>query len=209
LTKGVDSGKIFLEVAEMDLDTIEKQLAVLNGKLGEAWGELRVAQERVSGLVKKVKRLEDKRDRQRIASSGEIDYSLILKQPQSSVVYEKAKEWLASLGLRQNGYWTDTDETGIEIALTKGDRAKTLDVFDGLSLILPHITPNEEGLKRIQVFEHSLGLHGCYYLVVSDGDVTVQCIRFHSVKDEVKFPDLMSALIHCEEHLWYDGGKDE
>jgi hypothetical protein len=85
-------------------------------------------------------------------------------------------------------------------------------VFNGLAVVLPHITPSKDGKRRVQVLEHTCSEDGTFTLLVGatpEDEVSLQLMRYSSPSILKTFPNLIAALEYCEQNHWLEGGLND
>ncbi len=160
-------------------------------------------------------------------SQEEIDFVLFHKESEDSSVKYRLKEKLLreKYLLRNSGYVTQTDQTGLEISLTKGDKERTQKVCDSILVLLPHIKPimrtnisrtkdyfNRQSFiaKSFGIFENTLSEYGIYSLYISNNDTEfhIMITKYGHTEILNTFSSLMDALNHIEKNIWYES-KDK
>lgn len=63
---------------------------------------------------------------------------------------------LASYGLRAEGYFCDTHQRALQVALPENDDAELEKIYAGLRALLPDVLPQKDGYKHIDVHEYEL-----------------------------------------------------
>ncbi len=192
------------------VETLSKEVKFLEQELAEIRAQIEPLKNKCVELVENIRGLKNQRDELKLSlrpDPNEIDFDVILSlngHEESSVLYRERERQLALLHLHPSGYWADTGQKAIQITLTKNSDAKTKAVFDGLCLVLPHIIPDEDGYRRISIFESTLSQYGSWQLVGltdnENGEFLLLCNR----REKKRFPNLMEALIYCQKNCWYE-----
>jgi hypothetical protein len=197
----------------VSIESIERKLASLQDERNRIFEQIIPLQERAAKLYHQIQRLQEKRDRLIISGRDDpeaIDFGIIMGTGPSvsRVMADERDRQLEKLSLRSGGYWSDTNQTCIQIALTKGDEVMTRAVFDGLRKVLPHIIPNDQNERRVDIFDHRLSADGGWKLAILGPDEHSEVVLKNGRFERQMFNDLWSALKHCEQHNW-DRSDDE
>lgn len=169
--------------------------------------------EQLSVNFTKLKKLKEKRNFAKwneTASKNAIDPCLAFcDEPHSEGqdCYRARTKFLAGLGLMSGGYWTDTNQSTIKVALTKGDSTKTEKVHESLKLVVPRIKPNKDGLRLVDIFDEGLSQYEHWVLATAGSDHLAKWqIRamYRGGKVVAKFPNLREALAQVESSYYYD-----
>jgi hypothetical protein len=192
------------------LPEIIDKLQRLGQELKEAHDAMKPLQAKCSKLSGQISRLAEKRDLLKLATRpnpDEIDFDIILPKDgygQTVANHKERERQLELLHLRASGVWTDTGQGAIQISLLKARSEKTKAVFDGLCVVLPHIVPNDQGMRRIGIFEHTLSQHGSWFLGVLGDNGSSETLLLCNNRENQRFTNLMAALEYCQEYHWYE-----
>jgi hypothetical protein len=164
------------------------------------------------------KPLRDEIEVQEHIASGGIDPKFMLIGDVGSMVKhrEQERQYLKLFGgyygCVASGYFTETGQKVVRVAMIKGNERHTQMVLRGLEFLLPHILPHpSDGSKLVDIFEHTLSEYSSLYLHVFDDRVELRDHRGYRRKgDPLKtFGDLSEALRYVANHHWYESAEEE
>lgn len=181
----------------VDIEWIEKNLATID----EAIGRL---QDCRINFNAKLSALKEERDLLKVEEFTWID---LLDANGTQISHHKLKERLNAFclgGLDSIGYWPDTQQRAIQVKLIKGaSTTKLANIYSGLLTILPHITPNEDGYRQIDIIEHTLSEFYSWTIGVLGYNADSETHILQNNYEYKRFPNLMECLVHCKKHHWY------
>lgn len=154
-------------------------------------------------LYKINENLRNKMDELKIGSK-KTDWEFILQADyHESFVHNRFRsEKLCSIGLRNLGFNSETEQTCIQIAMIKGDKVQFDKVINGLNIVIPFLKDDKNGDLKIRIMEESLSYHSSYSLVINRKDKTFKvCRNNRSIKG---FDNLEAAIAYIQENLWYE-----
>jgi hypothetical protein len=168
-------------------------------------------------LARRNEKLQDVIAKMRAAKfekSGRIDWEWLLHtdhRENSMDKYHLRQKTLRDIGLMDSGYFPETEQTCIRVALIKNDPESLKKHMAGLRKVLKYIKPLEDGWKRIDIFESSLSRHGSYFLVVSPDGKKAEIKRTVYSRTETlqKFNSLKAAIEVIQDRYYYEDAKRE
>ena len=191
-------------IAEFD-----ERLAKIESERCSLLKKFKPIEKRLKELGILAKQLQDKRGALIVKGQNDQENNpalLVCNNPhnESTPEHKARNERLVAAGFGfAGGYWTDTNQTTISIALTKHDNAKTQKVFESICAVLPFILPTKESLRRIDIFEHTLSEYCSWSFGTYGTSATDEWVLLRNGKDEEKFPSLMEILKYIQHRLYY------
>lgn len=194
------------------IKSIEKKIAELNKKLDELNAALVPLHKTVSDLYGRIKELQNEKDALQLAAAEAPDWAWLLEVfPESDAKHKARQKAIGELGLSTRGYWTDTKQATVCIALLKSratgakDNAKKL---AGVKTLLPFIRENSKGFKQIDIMEYTLSANHRYWLeVYADGRVKVaHCCNYGDRQPTLE--TIEDAFDYVSQYHWYEDDED-
>lgn len=194
---------------ESEISELERQLLVLRTNLAAYQQTINLKWEQVSKLY-------EARDTLILNSRGPnpvIDLDIIFTpNHKSRVMYEEAQRQAASLGLRLSGYYTESNQTQLEVALIQTNPEHTERVYQSLKALIPHIRPvkiretlkGELTGKPIEIFDHRLAADGGWTLLVKGDTVDSPVWLVNRYYKDQEFSNLKEALVYCQKYHYYE-----
>ena len=107
-----------------------------------------------------------------------------------------------------SGYFPETGQSCIRIALTRGNTKYTEKVYRSLKLVVPHLkkfkTNNLGDKVSLDIFEHTCKEYASYTLYLDEASVdSTCCIVINGRREGERFKDLREALTYIQEEHWY------
>lgn len=131
--------------------------------------------------------------------------------PDTKIKHDAREKKLTELSLSSNGYFHETNQVYIRIALYRDNDSHFEKVYESLQNILPVIKPLEDGYKHIDIFEHTLSEFGVYALQVHPDNNKARIVITRWGRDSVvqRTTDLRSALKYIQQNNYYGETKGE
>jgi hypothetical protein len=192
------------------LPEILSKLEQLSHELDETRDAMAPLQDKCLKLCERISKLSEQRDLLKLEirpKPDEIDFDIVLPKDAWAETSVNRKERVRQLGLLHldaAGVWMQTGQGAVRIALVRSKPAKTKAVFDSLSLLLPHIMPDSEGLRWIDIFEHTLSEYCSWTLGVVGDNENSKTLLLRNGREYAAFPNLMAALEYCQENHYYE-----
>jgi len=123
------------------------------------------------------------------------------------VRYKAREEFWHNFGLHRAGSFRETNQVALSVKLTYGSEKSLAQQLKALDKVLPYIKPQNDGMKKLPIFEHTLSEFGSYWLRVSED--RKQYIIESRYRDEKEFKSLADALKYIQKYHWYDGKDKE
>lgn len=134
------------------------------------------------------------------------DYEKLLEvYPETKSKRKLRQEVLAQWGLDSSGYFTETEQIVVKIALYCRDDDMLHATYRGIKKILHVIKPLEDGYKAFKIFERTTGADGVYYLKIKDGKYKLIRIRYGREAEIFSSDNLLTTLKYIQQHHYYDG----
>jgi hypothetical protein len=196
-----------IETLETEIENLELQRAVIFQKMAPLQTE---AARLYSEIDKRRNEMDDLKLLE-LKAEGKLDWGFLLTaMPESSARYKAKSKAFAEAGLNGMGYFPETNQYNVTIALYH-DRNPENDARNDKQLasvieILPFLKPHEaDGAKWIDIMEESLSAHDHYYLkAFPDGKFTVGG-RWR----QESFPTLEVAWEYIRAQVYYERERDE
>lgn len=198
-----------------EIIAVEEEMAAIKAQLAplqEAWKE---QYEKLESLRKEQEQLlfggltED-------TPLDQIDWEELLHEDGSGLsIKRKAVEKVLrrfgdyGKGLGVSGYFPETEQTALRIAMHRGDKENLEQTYKGLTYLLPYIEPLSDGYAHIGIFETTLSERGSYSILIGKEEIIIQERSWGSDRDMNTFSDLFEALKYVQERLWYVDPKQE
>lgn len=122
-----------------------------------------------------------------------------------------------SYGLCPSGFSSGTQQTGLSLALTKGDSERTAKALQALAALLPAVKPvlfraeaDEAPWKLALISEETLSANGAFMLAISPDHsrFLVTRTRYSCITVEHESKTLADVMGWIEKHLPYDHAGD-
>ena len=126
--------------------------------------------------------------------------------PESEAKYKALDEALRKIGLMNSGYFTETEQTAVTVALTKGDPESLTQTLAGLKKILRYLKPLDDGYVHVSIFDRELSRYNSYTLLINKetGKCRIHTSRIYTGKEWEDFKDLKAALTVIQNKYWYE-----
>jgi len=195
------------------LDNILEKIENLETEIDDIYSKLTPLQKAATAKNTKLRTLREKRDEIILSNridSGEVDLDLILcGDPETKAMYNEKEKQLRQLYLISSGYFPETGQSCIQIALTRGDTKYTEKVYRSLKLVVPHLkkfkTNNLGDRVILDIFEHTCSEFASYKLYLDEPSVDSPCcIVTNGRREGKRFKDLREALTYIQKEHWYN-----
>lgn len=195
------------------IKSIEKKIAELNKERDGLNAQLTPLQKKLASLYGRIEKLQNEKDALQLAAAEASDWAWLLEVfPESDSKYKARQKALGELGLMTCGYWTDTQQATVKIALLKAGAVGTRDNAKQLAsvkMLLPFIRENDKGFKKLDIFEYTLSEYHSYWLeVYADGRVKVaHCCNYGDSQPTLE--TIEEAFEYVSQYHWYEGDEEE
>ncbi len=185
------------------MDTANQNLATLRQEYADLG-------ERILAENTRLEALKDEQTGRSLRSAQEegaqLDWGYLLEENQGQARYKACMAALSSLGLQSSGYFPETEQRAVKIALLKNDTAQLAAVAASLQLVMPAIKPLDDGWCYISIFEHTLSQFASYKLRFRPDQSEFQCIRRRYSQETVELstPTLPEMLAHIQKAHYYE-----
>jgi len=163
-------------------------------------------------INKKIEKLRDQKEKQQMqkpmTTAQEIEYFLFEDGRVSGKRYEARSKFWESKGLYSSGYFPDTEQVNLQLMLYKGKGDNLEQTIKSVEEVLPFIKANDQGVKRLDVFEHTCSEHGSYNVEITDNSYDLVVHRWHRKSTEKSFDNLRSLVEYVQEHHYYESSVD-
>lgn len=186
--------------------TDDEKLQELEAQRAVICEEIKRLNNQAIKLYDEIALLKDKIFEREIAKSCEDNWSLLLKEQNSSASYTALDMALAKYEMTSRGYNPLTMQRGIQISLYQyaPDRAAKLEkTFGGLQKILPHIKP-VDGWRVVGILESTLSELGSYWLYVNEKICELRKCTYGSERVIFKSKSLLEVLKYIRKNHPYD-----
>jgi len=190
-----------------ELEALEQRADKLQQQRTSLLEELRPIQQKLTGVCTRLTKTLEKIDAEKVRRSKvAIDFNLILDgNPRSMPLHKERERQLGVLLLGSSGYYPETGQTAVRVALRYNDTERTRKQLASLELLLPNIKRHKDKAKHIELFDHNLHADGGWSLAVFSPKKVVLMNGRH---DRQTFKSLADALAYCQQNHWYDGGPE-
>lgn len=198
----------------MNKHQIEEQIKQLEQQVRPIFKQRDLLNDQIIDIRKQIDELNQQIDQMELLKHSDVwsDESLswLLEHGHhtSAVRYESTKKFLAeqcSGLLMVSGFYPDTNQACLQIALIKDDKQQVLLLCNILRKLLPHIKPIK-GVKMISILEHNCSEYGSYTLTIGKNDEEFKIIKKYYSRESVQYDrdDLQDALEYISHNLYYD-----
>ncbi len=136
-----------------------------------------------------------------VAEGRGLDWSVLLEEGLGAENTKAANQVLASLGLMGSGYFPETNQRAVRIALKRADAGSVDTVHAGLLVVMPHLKPLKDGWCYVGILEATLSARTSFKLRFLPDGSEFQCVhyRYDRVVIERASADLVDVLRYIAE----------
>lgn len=186
------------------------QLQQVQTRLDTLRAEYEALGERILAEVALETQLKDALTRQRLeaaqAGAQVLDWPYLLEEGQGGEHHKLCNQALAAIGLSGSGYYPETMQRAVRLAMTKGQAGQVELMGASLKLVMPHIKPHSDGYCYVGIFERSLSEFGSFLIRFVPDMSAFECIcrRYGCVSILKDSPDLYEVLAYIQAHHYYE-----
>lgn len=195
----------------MTTTTIEEELAELEAKRAVICAQIGKLSDEATELYDQCQKLREEIAERELARSDQPNWSLLLEEQSSMVMYKALEKALHEFGMSSFGYRPATMQRAVKISLYKHhpeSATRLQKTLEGLEKILPYIKPID-GWKIIGILESTHSEHGVLDLHVGENACEVRKITYGSERIVFKADSLLKALEYIQKHHPYDSEDEE
>jgi hypothetical protein len=187
-------------LSELSIEILKNKRSEVQNKLLDLRKQVQVLSEQILKFVDNEKEINEVIDSKTLT---ENDIEKLLEVfPETKHKRKLLNKILKQYGfLEIGGYWPETLQSALKIALLYNDDELTKKIYKGILELLPFIKPHNDGCKKFDIMEETLSYHGSYNLITSD-DKEWHITRGGRVIYSSK--DLMETLKHIQKYIFYD-----
>ena len=124
--------------------------------------------------------------------------------PESEAKHKALNEALEKIGLMNSGYFVETEQTAVTVALTKGDPESLDKTLAGLEKIIRYLKPLDDGYVHVDIFDRELSRFYSYTLLINKETGKCRIHTSRSIDEWEDFKDLKAALTVIQNKYWYE-----
>ena len=163
-------------------DALTEQLAQIQRQLVT----LRAEYSRIGGCILDAQAtegaLKDEIARRRLADAQALgqglDWPYLLQEGLGTEHYKACNKALNSLGLQGSGYFHETNQRAIKIAVKRRSEESVAAIATSLEIVMPHLVPLKDGWCYISILEYTLSARTSYKLRFRPGREEYQCVYY-------------------------------
>jgi len=160
---------------------------------------------KLRGKICTIKKNEAKKDKK-----TDWKYVLHTSHNQSSEEYKYQGEMLRTLGLMRSGYYSETEQVSLQIALVKGDPKSLEDHYKGLRFLLPYLKTLKDKCIHMDIIEAGLSERESWSLTINMEKKEYKIVPHRSkFSKNGTFNTLRKALEFIQENVWYESKLPE
>lgn len=106
------------------------------------------------------------------------------------------------LGLE--GSWVETNQSAIRITLTRNDPVKSRQIWDKMIELLPHVIPQSDGYRRIDILDHDLSESGVVYILVDSKNLFYKSVTCYGRTSITKIGGSQEAFAYFFANHYYE-----
>jgi len=200
------------KITTMTIKEIQEEIESNDEKRSDLFKQQEPIERKLVKLAKRNEKLNDQIATIR-AKEKSTDWNWLLetKWNESSMEkYHLREQKLRELNLRSSGYFRQTNQVQIQIALIKNDKESLPATLKGLKKMLKYIKP-VEGYKRIDIMESTLSEHGVWELHIDEekSEYLIHLTRYHRPEVVHKCDNLKTALEKIQHDYYYEDKDKE
>lgn len=191
--------------------TIDEELAELEAKRAVICAQISKLTEQSAALYDQCQKLREEIAERELARSDQPNWSLLLEEQNSMVMYKALEKALGKYEMMSFGYRPATMQRVVKISLYKhhAESATRLQkTLEGLEKILPYVKPID-GWKIIGIFESTLSEHGVFNLYVGEKTCELRKTVYGRGRTVFKANSLLEMLKYIQKHHPYDNEDEE
>ena len=131
----------------------------------------------------------------------------------SQARYNYAGKRITELGLMTGGYYPDTQQKALQIALVNGKRETAEKAKKAIETLLPyvkeHTKEDYKGYKVFSILEHSCSENGSHALLIGKNEFIVNRMYYHRPEVLQKCKTLEHAIAYIYSNLYCDKIDDK
>lgn len=190
----------------------DKKIAVLEAELEPLLSQREGLTDKIVKLNKRIENLRSKKEKEQMelpmTKEQEIEYFLFEDGRVSGERYKKRDKFWRDKGLKNSGYFANINQVKLEIMVYKGEGDNLEQTITSLEEALPLIK-EQDGVKHIGIFEHTLSEGGCWDIEITDSSFDLTLHYFHRRTVEKSFDNLCSLVEYVQEHHYYESSLDQ
>jgi len=184
----------------------------LKDKRAPLYTERDALTDKIMKISKKIEKLradkEKEQMKQPMTPEEEMKYFLFEDGSVSGERYKAREKYWRDKSLYSSGYFAEVEQVSLQMMLYKGEGDNLKETIETLEKVIPLLKVHSDGVKRLDIFEHTFSEHGSWSVEISEDSFDLIVHRWHRKTVDKSFDNLQDLVEYVQENHYYETSFD-
>lgn len=192
-----------------DLDNEIKDLSEKRSKLCKDRDSLNA---KIAKLSKRLETCRESKEKEQVNTpmtpEQEMEYFLFEDGDVSGERYKAREKYWRDNSLYSSGYFAEVEQVSLKMMLYKGEGDNLKETIETLEKVIPLLKVHSDGVKRLDIFEHTCSEHGSWSVEISEDSFDLIVHRWHRKTVDKSFDNLKDLVEYVQQYHYYESSTD-
>ena len=168
--------------------------------------------DKIMKLSKKIEKLRSDKEKEQMKQpmtpEEEMKYFLFEDGSVSGERYKAREKYWRDNSLYSSGYFAEVEQVSLKMMLYKGEGDNLKETIETLEKVIPLLKVHSDGVKRLDIFEHTCSEHGSWSVEISEDSFDLIVHRWHRKTVDKSFDNLQDLVEYVQQYHYYESSID-